>query len=319
MSLHNFFLIVRITLCLSVLLVLPVQAKINPLAGLSFYVDPSSGAKQQVQEWKEFRPDDSDLIRLIAREPQAKWFGDWNSFPKREVEAYVDAAEADGTVPLLVIYNIPFRDCDSYSAGGAVNAAAYRNFVDRVVAGVRDRLVVVIIEPDALAAASCLTQQQKTKRFELVEYAVHALKTQTPAVVYVDAGNANWISASSMAKRLKQSGIQQADGFALNVSSFYTTKRSRLYGKTLSALVGNKHFVIDTSRNGLGAAPDYAWCNPPGRGLGRAPTTDLAHSLVDALLWVKSPGESDGECNGGPAAGEWWADYALGLAKRANL
>jgi hypothetical protein len=30
-----------------------------------------------------------------------------------------------------------------------------------------------------------------------------------------------------------------------------------------------------------------------------------------------APGESDGTCNGGPAAGQWWADYALGLAKRA--
>lgn len=303
---------------LSWLVVFSAQAKVNPLADVSFYVDPNSNAKQQVQAWNESQPGDADLIRLMAREPQARWFGDWNSFPKREVEAYVDAAETEETVPLLVIYNIPFRDCGNYSAGGAENAAAYRNFIDRVVAGIGDRAVVVMVEPDALAAVTCLTQQQKTKRFELVTYAVHELKTKTPAVVYVDAGNANWISASSMAKRLKQSGIQQADGFALNVSNFYTTKRSRHYGETLSALVGNAHFVIDTSRNGQGPTADYAWCNPPGRGLGRAPTTDLAHSLVDALLWVKPPGESDGECNGGPAAGEWWADYALELAQNAK-
>lgn len=304
---------------LSWLLVVPAQAKVNPLANLSFYVDPNSPAKQQVQEWKDARPEDADLVRLIAREPQAKWFGDWNDQPKKEVQAYVDAAEAVGTVSLLVLYNIPFRDCGSYSAGGAENAAAYRNFVDRVVAGIGDRKVVVIVEPDALAAVSCLTQQQKTKRFELVQYAVHELKTKTLAVVYIDAGNANWISASSMAKRLKRASISQADGFALNVSNFYTTKRSRLYGEALSALVEHKHFVIDTGRNGQGPAHDYAWCNPPGRGLGRAPTTDLAHSLVDALLWVKPPGESDGECNGGPAAGEWWADYALELAENAKI
>jgi endoglucanase len=34
---------------------------------------------------------------------------------------------------------------------------------------------------------------------------------------------------------------------------------------------------------------------------------------------VKPPGESDGECNGGPAAGRWWPEYALGLAQRASL
>ena len=34
-------------------------------------------------------------------------------------------------------------------------------------------------------------------------------------------------------------------------------------------------------------------------------------------LWIKTPGESDGECHGGPAAGAWWPTYALGLARRA--
>ena len=32
---------------------------------------------------------------------------------------------------------------------------------------------------------------------------------------------------------------------------------------------------------------------------------------LDALLWVKLPGESDGTCNGGPAAGQWWQEMAL--------
>jgi endoglucanase len=38
---------------------------------------------------------------------------------------------------------------------------------------------------------------------------------------------------------------------------------------------------------------------------------------VDGLLWIKAPGESDGSCNGGPSAGTWWPEYALGLAERA--
>jgi cellulase/cellobiase CelA1 len=36
-----------------------------------------------------------------------------------------------------------------------------------------------------------------------------------------------------------------------------------------------------------------------------------------SYFWIKRPGESDGTCNGGPPAGQWWADYALGLAQRA--
>jgi endoglucanase len=42
------------------------------------------------------------------------------------------------------------------------------------------------------------------------------------------------------------------------------------------------------------------------------------HEPVDAYLWIKRPGESDGSCHGGPPAGAWWPDYALGLARRAR-
>ncbi|MFF9624943.1 glycoside hydrolase family 6 protein [Streptomyces griseosporeus] len=99
------------------------------------------------------------------------------------------------------------------------------------------------------------------------------------------------------------------------------------------------HFVIDTSRNGLGAwTPEpgkYSgdpeiWCNAPGRGLGPRPTADTGVPLVDAYLWVKIPGESDGSCTrntGGsidpeygivdPPAGTWWPDQAHSLARNA--
>ena len=87
----------------------------------------------------------------------------------------------------------------------------------------------------------------------------------------------------------------------------------------LSGLVDGKHFVIDTSRSGAGPSTPYEWCNPMGRSVGASPTTNTGHPLVDAYLWVKPPGESDGECNGGPGAGRWWPEYALGLAQRSSL
>ena len=107
--------------------------------------------------------------------------------------------------------------------------------------------------------------------------------------------------------------------FSVNVSNYYSTEDSIAYGKQLSAKIGGKHFVIDTSRNGNGpyteGAEDERWCNPPGRALGETPTTKTSDPLVDAYLWVKRPGESDGECKGGPKAGEWWPEYALKLAQ----
>jgi endoglucanase len=102
-----------------------------------------------------------------------------------------------------------------------------------------------------------------------------------------------------------------------------------------------KHFVIDTSRNGQGpwtptaSYPDAQdWCNPPDRGLGLRPTADTGNPLIDAYLWVKIPGESDGECTRGlgpagttvdpewgridPPAGKWFPEMALDLAHNAN-
>jgi hypothetical protein len=77
------------------------------------------------------------------------------------------------------------------------------------------------------------------------------------------------------------------------------------------------HFVIDTSRNGLGPDPGGEWCNPPGRALGQVPGTATDYRL-DWNLWIKRPGESDVTCNGGPRAGAFWTSYAVGLAQRGR-
>jgi endoglucanase len=117
----------------------------------------------------------------------------------------------------------------------------------------------------------------------------------------------------------KMLGISKADGFALNVSNFFSTQDNITYGNQLSQKLGGKHFVIDTARNGNGPTGDNQWCNPSGRALGVRDTTATGNAAVDAFLWLKNPGESDGNCNGGPSAGVWWPDYALGLAQRASL
>jgi endoglucanase len=144
-----------------------------------------------------------------------------------------------------------------------------------------------------------------------------------PAVhIYLDAGDAGWLRPQQIVGPLEQSGIADDSGFSLNVANFFTTSQSIAYGSRLSALLKGKHFVIDTSRNGNGAptaAPGVnEWCNPPGRALGAAPTTATGNPLVDALLWIKYPGQSDGSCRPGePPAGAWWPAYALGLVRDA--
>jgi endoglucanase len=116
--------------------------------------------------------------------------------------------------------------------------------------------------------------------------------------------------------------VEQADGFALNVANFETTETSVTYGTQLSDALAGKHFVIDTSRNGAGPPPADAadtkqghptWCNPETARLGASPTSDTGVPRLDAMLWVKQPGDSDGECRGAPPAGTWWPSYALQL------
>jgi endoglucanase len=125
---------------------------------------------------------------------------------------------------------------------------------------------------------------------------------------------------------LKSAGIAVANGFAVNVAGFARTADNVRYGHRISdALGGTATFVIDTSRNGKGPHPGNrvdgapTWCNPPGRALGEKPTDDPGIPRLDALLWIKYPGESDGPCRAGePAVGEWWPEYALDLARRST-
>lgn len=287
-------------------------------SGTKFYVSPNSDAATQAIAWQSSNPQGANIMKMIDAEPVATWFGGWNANVQADANTLVSAAQASGTMPILVAYNIPDRDCGGYSAGGAQTPSAYQSWINSFAAGIGSRPATVILEPDALASISCLSAADQTTRLQLLNYAVAKLKSLGSTKVYIDAGNSNWISAANMAPLLQGAGIAQADGFSLNVSNFYTTASNEQFGDALSALVGGKHFVIDTSRNGNGPTSDDEWCNPSGRALGITPTTNTGNALVDAFLWIKIPGESDGTCNSGPTAGTWWPQYAEGLAQNAG-
>ncbi len=292
----------------------------NGLAGQRIYVDPNSDAARQAQQWRQSRPADAALMEKVARGGSAYWTGDWQSSAQvtQDVRAYVAKARAANATPVIVAYNITNRDCGSYSGGGANSDEAYRDWMRSLASGIGSTRAMVIVEPDAIADWDCLSQGQQSARANLIKDAVGVLTSTSGAWVYIDIGTARWLEPVEAARRLRLTGIEQARGFSLNVSNFIGTSESITYGDKLSALVGNKRYVIDTSRNGLGPDPDGEWCNPSGRALGQLPTTSTASARADAYLWVKIPGTSDGSCNGAPEAGTWWPDYALGLAQRAT-
>ncbi|TDT40795.1 endoglucanase [Streptomyces sp. BK208] len=285
-----------------------------------FWVNPDGTAARQVTALTESgEKDRAEQIRKIAQQPTGEWISPEN--PEEQARGFTEAADEAGRTALLVLYNIPHRDCGQYSGGGAADGDAYRAFVDDVAEGIGDRAAVVVLEPDAVLhlVDGCTPQEFHEERYDLLKGAIEKLTALKNTQVYLDAGNAGWGHPDQIFDPLKRAGVDRADGFAVNVSNFYGTEESLAYGKQLSAKVGGKHFVIDTSRNGNGpyteGAPDERWCNPPGRALGETPTTRTADPLVDAYLWVKRPGESDGECKGGPKAGDWYPEYALELAR----
>ncbi len=186
------------------------------------------------------------------------------------------------------------------------------------VTGLKGRPSVVILEPDALAGNDCLPFLLRDERYGLIRAAVEAL-TRSAAIVYIDAGHANWKTPEEMADRLRKAGIELAAGFSLNIANFQSNTLTVAYGDRLSLLLGGKHYIIDTGRNGLPGPVTVEWCNPRQQALGVAPTAETKLPFVDAFLWIKAPGQSDGTCNGGPKAGEWWGDYALELSKMAAV
>ncbi|WP_308188913.1 glycoside hydrolase family 6 protein [Streptacidiphilus sp. ASG 303] len=289
-------------------------------AGTQFYRDPAS----QVVKWSAANPGDwrqPVVSRRIASQPQGIWFANYRpDTVTSDVRSITSAAASAGQVPVLVVYEIPNRDCGGASAGGAPDLGSYDAWVRGFAAGLGSGRSLVLLEPDSLALTSCLSSQQQADRFASLSRAAAAIRSAAPAAkVYLDGGHSAWNSAAEQASRLRGAGVlANADGFFTNVSNFNTTANETSYAKAVLGALGNPsqlHAVVDTSRNGNGPAGGGAWCDPSGRSIGAYPTADTGDPAIDAYLWVKPPGEADG-C--AAAAGTFSPDIAYALASGAQ-
>jgi len=264
----------------------------------AFYVDPDT----QAARWVAANPNDprAAVIRdRIATVPQARWFTRHNPDTVRgEVDAFVGAAAGVGKIPIMVVYNIPNRDCGNYSGGGAPNHASYRQWIDQVAAGLAARPAYIILEPDVLALmGACMNESQQNELRASMAYAGKALMAgSSRARVYFDAGHSAWHAPATMATLLTGADVaNSAHGISTNVSNYRTTSEATTYAKAVISAIGANHLtaVIDTSRNGNGPLGTQ-WCDPAGRAIGTPSTTNTTDATIDAYLWIKLPGEADG-------------------------
>jgi endoglucanase len=283
----------------------------NPFSGATLYTYPESSAATAASLTSD--ADEAAAFAEIASVPTAVWLLP-EAHPTGAIAEFVtqigtDAA-ARSELPVFVVYGIPSRDCGNFSAGG-IDANEYPMWISAIARGLATTKAIVILEPDAIALSpSCNTQDETAS---LLQDAISRLSVSSATTIYLDGGHSAWLEPRDMARLLVAAGVDRVRGFATNVSNYNSTDDEREYGEAMSALLGGSHFVVDTSRNGSGSTGE--WCNPPGRSLGDTPSGVDDGSRQDANLWIKNPGESDGECNGGPPAGQWWPSQALELAR----
>ena len=246
-----------------------------------------------------------------------------------------------------------------------------RDYIDVIVAAFAahpDQRIAAILEPDSVGNLITNLENPKCQAAEGIykrgiAYAISKLSLPN-VFLYIDAAHSGWlgwpknlIKTAPVFKEIltMAGGADRIRGFATDVSNYNPAKdptnpkrdphaaSSDELGyiadlnKALEAVgITGKGFIVDTSRDGkayIRTSPGN-WCNIKGAGLGERPQAAPA-PLIDAYLYVKVPGESDGTADnkatrfdqncasddatpGAPEAGKLFESYLIDLLKNAT-
>ncbi|KAL2269246.1 hypothetical protein VTJ83DRAFT_4092 [Remersonia thermophila] len=258
------------------------------------------------------------------------------NLPDRDCSAGESAGELDSTQDGLQLYKDTF----------------IKPYAEKLAAA-KDLTFAVVLEPDSLANLVTnlgipLCARAADVYREGIAHAISALQYDH-VHLYIDAAHGGWLgwddnlplAAKEFATVLKLAGEgKKIRGFATNVSNYnpfnalvrenYTEWSNSWdeshYASSLAPFLEAEglpaHFIVDQGRVHLpGAREEWGeWCNVVPSGFGSKPTTNTNNTVVDALVWIKPGGESDGECGmeGAPRAGAWFDEYAQMLVQHAD-
>ena len=256
-----------------------------------FVPPPNPGAVQQVAALvRERRLADALRITAMEATSHAVWLvGGTPAEVRAVVRTAMAGARRQRSVPVIVAYNIPGRDCGGYSAGGAQTSEDYAAWIDEVARGIGSDKAVVILEPDgvALSPDKCgnvpdadKPARQAQRNAEL-NAALDRLERQPATSVYLDAGHSHWLSVGEIAERLVAAGLAKAQGFFLNTSNYRTTATELKFATWISKCVA---FANDPEEGGWRLG-NYAWCASQYY----SPIPDPANNLVnpdDIATWI---------------------------------
>ena len=255
----------------------------RPSTGTLYVPKAPDGSRQQIaQLLSEGDSTGDDLIRDMVSTPQAVWLtGGTPLEVGRDVTQTVQKAAAKGAIPTLVAYNLPYRDCGQYSAGGASGTAAYEAWISAFATALGTSRAMVILEPDGLGlvpnyhsaldgSSNCTVpidptlpagdQPTPENRFAQLNFAVDALTKDPHASVYLDATHTAWQNVGESADRLVKAGVQRATGFFLNVSNYQYTPNLAQYGTWVSECLA---YATSVSPGDYGGCPNQYWNGGP--------------------------------------------------------
>lgn len=344
-------------------------------SGYTTYLSPYYIAEVNAAIATASSPSLAAKFPAVGQVPNFTWFDVVAKVPTLTTYLADAASIASKIIVQIVVYDLPDRDCHALASNGEFKIANnginnYKGYIDGIAAAVSaypQVRVVAVVEPDSLAnLVTNLSDQRcanaQSAYLECTKYAIEKLR-QCNIWLYLDAGHAGWLGWASNQDPAAQMFAQvyngvpnnRVRGLATNVANYNALQAAspdpvtqgnpcvdelsyiRAIGPKLANNGFPAHFIVDQGRSGVQNLRDAwgNWCNIDGAGFGLRPTTSTPDALIDAIVWIKPGGESDGTSNTSavrydstcglndakkpaPEAGNWFQAYFEDLVRYAN-